>query len=253
MDIDDLYDDWDEENVPEYKYRYSWLYEQEKEYEEKLSELYYHSECDTACGEDISVVSAYLSEIRRNISKLENDQPDSEEYSVNWKKNSRVYRALKGWTCERCGINLDDRKDLLHTHHKDRDKKFSTEYNLEALCVLCHASCDSHQHITNSLSDDDRYYLINGQIQAKKQKHLDMLKTRFYPECYTRNKVFDAIIKKYGAWLEALEFGLIDPMTEGQKHFIDVCKKIQEPKTDFEYAWLAYNKVVSDVNNEIEF
>lgn len=44
--------------------------------------------------------------------------------------------ALRGEKCERC---VYDKKETLHVHHKDRNRKNSDMRNLELICPNCHA------------------------------------------------------------------------------------------------------------------
>ena len=42
---------------------------------------------------------------------------------------------LRGEECERCGYN---KREILHVHHKDRDRKNNDFSNLELVCPNCH-------------------------------------------------------------------------------------------------------------------
>lgn len=80
--------------------------------------------------------------IRTNQTMLNGD-----EYDRNWKYISRAYRASRGWCCERCGVNLSDRPEFLHTHHVDGNKYNIKSDNLKVLCILCHSEQPQHEHI----------------------------------------------------------------------------------------------------------
>ncbi len=43
--------------------------------------------------------------------------------------------ALRGMKCERCGYS---RVEILHVHHRDRDRKNNDLSNLELICPNCH-------------------------------------------------------------------------------------------------------------------
>lgn len=65
-------------------------------------------------------------------------------YTLNWEKISRTYRKEKEYTCEKCGIKIENSYDkrFIHTHHKNGNKLINRKENLECLCVLCHANKD---------------------------------------------------------------------------------------------------------------
>jgi hypothetical protein len=67
-------------------------------------------------------------------------------YTPEWDETSKNYRMKKKFTCENCGINLNQNLVngyFLETHHLDGNKKHSDEDNLKCLCVLCHANFDN--------------------------------------------------------------------------------------------------------------
>ncbi|MDD3773602.1 MAG: hypothetical protein PHC38_13240 [Weeksellaceae bacterium] len=71
-------------------------------------------------------------------------------YDRNWQKISREYRKKMDFTCEECGIKIENRADqrFLHTHHKNGDKANNRLSNLQCLCVLCH-SHENERHEEN--------------------------------------------------------------------------------------------------------
>lgn len=62
-------------------------------------------------------------------------------YIKNWQKISRTYRNKMNYTCESCGITINNPIDrrYLHVHHKNGDKSNNRESNLQCLCALCHS------------------------------------------------------------------------------------------------------------------
>ena len=70
-----------------------------------------------------------------------------DEYDRNWKSISKAYRAAKGWCCEKCGVDLHDRQNLLHTHHINGVKHDIRSDNIRVLCVLCHSEQPEHAHL----------------------------------------------------------------------------------------------------------
>lgn len=59
-------------------------------------------------------------------------------YTEGWAKVSRAYRTQKDFTCEHCGLDLNEYNNLLHCHHVNGVKSNNSEENLRALCIDCH-------------------------------------------------------------------------------------------------------------------
>ncbi|MDE6769421.1 MAG: hypothetical protein K2J78_06835, partial [Muribaculaceae bacterium] len=70
-------------------------------------------------------------------------------YVKDWERISMAYRTTRQFTCERCGIKVDDGFDhqYMQTHHRNGNKTDNRESNLECLCVQCHSEVDDrHRH-----------------------------------------------------------------------------------------------------------
>lgn len=67
-------------------------------------------------------------------------------YTRDWEAISTAYRELKDYTCERCGLHIDNPFDrqYIHVHHRDGNKLNNRTSNLECLCIRCHARSDAH-------------------------------------------------------------------------------------------------------------
>ena len=72
-----------------------------------------------------------------------------EDYTDNWAEVSGRCRERQNFTCEDCGVKLNqpDHRRLLHTHHKNRAKRDNRRENLQALCVYCHSREPGHEHM----------------------------------------------------------------------------------------------------------
>ena len=78
------------------------------------------------------------------------------EYPLDWTLSSRCYREKVGWKCEECDINLAEEKRFLHVHHINGLKNDSSDENLQALCIGCHAEVPQHEHM-KGLPDYDEF------------------------------------------------------------------------------------------------
>lgn len=60
-------------------------------------------------------------------------------YSADWSKISNRFKESRNWTCERCYQDLNLHRRFLHAHHRNRNKANNSIFNLQALCIRCHA------------------------------------------------------------------------------------------------------------------
>lgn len=60
-------------------------------------------------------------------------------YSHEWPQISRRFKEGRNWTCEKCYQDLSQARKFLHAHHRDRNKANNSIFNLQALCIRCHA------------------------------------------------------------------------------------------------------------------
>lgn len=67
-------------------------------------------------------------------------------YTRDWESISKAVRESKEYTCEECGLKMENPFDYqyMHTHHKDGNKLNNNPSNLECVCVYCHAHKPGH-------------------------------------------------------------------------------------------------------------
>ena len=73
-----------------------------------------------------------------------NSPPELFQDSPYWRKLSEWLREEKQWTCEKCRINLEDRRSDLHVHHIF-GKGFNSPQHLKVLCIACHVEEPGHE------------------------------------------------------------------------------------------------------------
>ena len=88
------------------------------------------------------------------------EDPDN-LYPEDWASLSLRLREEMDWCCERCGVNLRQRRNLLHVHHLDQRKHNNHRANLAVVCALCHSMFPGHEHIFQRLNQVDREMLLN--------------------------------------------------------------------------------------------
>ena len=99
-------------------------------------------------------------------------------YTKDWEQINRKYRETKDYTCERCGIHIENPYDrqFIHVHHKNGNRLDNRLVNLECLCIRCHSEVDD-VHRKNFSSAANQI-----QLEEFNQK---------YPEPEPKNETFD--------------------------------------------------------------
>jgi len=79
-------------------------------------------------------------------------------YTRDWDNISKEYREKHDYTCEVCGLHIEDEydKQYMHVHHVNGDKLNNKESNLKCLCLFCHAHVDNH-HLKRLTSGANKY------------------------------------------------------------------------------------------------
>jgi hypothetical protein len=63
------------------------------------------------------------------------------------------------FTCEDCGVKLEDRKDLLHLHHINGQRGDNRRTNTTIVCVVCHCAKPLHGHMKGLLKSTDALFI----------------------------------------------------------------------------------------------
>ena len=118
--------------------------------EEMIDELPLCRNCLSKIREYGRINSSEFVEILRQA-RGEEQEPEVHEvdifgYTRDWDEISRNYRENHNYTCEECGLKIDDLFDrqYIHVHHIDANKLNNKESNLKCLCLRCHSNIDDY-------------------------------------------------------------------------------------------------------------
>ena len=123
--------------------------------EEMVSELPLCKNCLQKIREYGNINTSQFVEILREVNGVEDIEQQEEVevdirgYTREWEQISRAYREAHEYTCEKCGLRIDDTYDrqFIHCHHKDSNKLNNNENNLECLCLRCHSEVDDYHRL----------------------------------------------------------------------------------------------------------
>jgi hypothetical protein len=117
--------------------------------------------CMNVIDEYGGITSSEFVEILRQARGAD-EQPEVQEvdifgYTRDWESISKSYREKHNYTCERCGLHIENAfyRQYMHCHHKDRNKLNNRESNLECLCMRCHSRVDDY-HLQNLTTGANR-------------------------------------------------------------------------------------------------
>ena len=122
--------------------------------EEEVSGMPLCQNCLSKISEYGRITSTQFVECLRAANGIdETETPEEVEvdifgYTRDWEEISRRYREKHFYTCERCGLRINDFFDstYIHCHHRDGNKLNNAESNLECLCIRCHSEVDDNHY-----------------------------------------------------------------------------------------------------------
>lgn len=85
------------------------------------------------------------------------------DYTENFPEISRNLRESAQWACSKCSVNMLNKKEGLHTHHRNGMKNDNNLSNLQVLCALCHKNIDQF-HKTMHVSEKIETYIIKNRL-----------------------------------------------------------------------------------------
>lgn len=110
-------------------------------------------------------------------------------YTPDWDEKSKAYRISCEFTCENCGIKLNENYHdgyYLETHHINGNKTDNDERNLKCLCTLCHAYFDKN-HLQN-------YSHSKNFIKLK-----EFVETFYHKLVAVKNPYLGSYLKEFGS------------------------------------------------------
>lgn len=117
------------------------------------------------------IIDAIFDSGKKSESVTHYEQPQyiptkESNYTRDWGNVARKYKKSQGYRCEVCRVDCSrDRhtRSLIHVHHRNLDSKNNAEWNLIALCVICHSEQPGagHKRLAGAIQTDGRYSEVN--------------------------------------------------------------------------------------------
>jgi len=87
----------------------------------------------------------------------------SNGYTKDWGSVASKTKKKKSWVCQECKVDCSGERNLVHVHHKNRDRKDNSEGNLMVLCIQCHGKQPGkgHSRLMATAQKDGRWDRIS--------------------------------------------------------------------------------------------
>ncbi len=92
--------------------------------------------------------TTFVNELKAASNEIQGIETDIFGYTRDWDTISKTYRESHQYTCENCGLKIEDDydKQYVHVHHLNGNKENNDDSNLKCLCLYCHAHVDDHHY-----------------------------------------------------------------------------------------------------------
>ena len=95
--------------------------------------------------------------VMKHLPKTKAENAPSGDYTPDFPELSRKLREQEDWTCSECYVDMREKKQGLHVHHKNGVKSDNRQANLLVLCALCHREVDQFHKTMHVSTDIERY------------------------------------------------------------------------------------------------
>lgn len=102
--------------------------------------------CGMMVGNNVHNSAEFVELLRQVRGAAEITEVDILGYTRDWHQVSEEYKESMQYTCEKCGLRIDNLfdREYIHCHHINGNKTDNRKENLQCLCIRCHSQVDEH-------------------------------------------------------------------------------------------------------------